>query len=91
MENNIEEENSLYSLASLRSMEIIDINTGAKLGFIKDLKIDCENSRILSIILPSQTSKISWFGKNDDVELPWDNVKKIGIDVLLVDAENVLT
>lgn len=91
MENNIAEENSLYSLANLRSMEIIDINTGAKLGFIKDLKIDCENNRILSLILPSQTAKISWFGKNDDLELPWDNVKKIGIDVLLVDAENALT
>ncbi|MBA5850547.1 YlmC/YmxH family sporulation protein [Clostridium sp. cel8] len=86
----MEEEVSLYSLASLRSMEIIDINTGAKLGFMKDLKIDCDSNKILSIILPSQTAKISWFGKNDDIELPWSNVKKIGIDVLLVDAKNFL-
>lgn len=91
MESNMEEDNSLYSLTNLRSMEIVDINTGAKLGFIKDLKIDCDENRILSIILPSQTAKVSLFGKNEDIELPWENVKKIGIDVLLVDGEKPLT
>lgn len=80
----MDEEKSLYSLGNLRSMEIIDINTGTKLGFIKDLKIDCDEYKIISIILPSQ--KMSWFGKNDDVEVPWENVKKIGVDVLLIDG-----
>lgn len=85
----MEEEVSLYSLSNLRTMEIIDVNTGAKLGFIKDLKIDCEENKILSIILPPQTDKISLFTKSEDIELSWDNVKKIGIDVLLVDGENI--
>lgn len=89
MENDMDEEISLYSLAALRSMEIIDINTGSKLGLIKDLKMDCENNRIISIILPSTTSKINLFGKNEDVEIPWSSVKKIGVDVLLVDAEDI--
>ncbi len=77
-------EKALYSLGNLRSMEIIDINTGTKLGFIKDLKIDCDEYKIISIILPSQ--KMSWFGKSDDIEIPWENVKKIGVDVLLIDG-----
>lgn len=80
----MQEEKSLHSLGNLRSMEIIDINTGAKLGFIKDLKIDCDESKIISIILPSH--RTSWFGKNDDIEIPWENVKKIGVDVVLVDG-----
>lgn len=72
----MELEGDLFSLTNLRNMEIIDINTGAKLGFIKDLKINCEEHKIISIILPSQTFKISLFGKNEDIEIPWDNVKK---------------
>ncbi|OAA94323.1 YlmC/YmxH family sporulation protein [Clostridium coskatii] len=80
----------LFSLTNLRNMEIIDINTGAKLGFIKDLKINCEEHKIISIILPSQTFKISLFGKNEDIEIPWDNVKKIGVDVILVDGKNLV-
>ncbi|MBP2031582.1 YlmC/YmxH family sporulation protein [Clostridium algifaecis] len=85
----MEEEMSLYSLANLRTMEIIDINTGAKLGFIKDLKIDCDENKIVSIILPPQTDRISWFTKSEDIELSWDSVKKIGVDVVLVDAGSI--
>ena len=80
----------LFSLTNLRNMEVIDINTGAKLGFIKDLKINCEEHRIVSIILPSQIFKISLFGKNENLEIPWDNVKKIGVDVILVDGKNLV-
>lgn len=43
----------MYSVDALRSMEVIEINTGAKLGSIKDLKVDCENYRIVAIVLPS--------------------------------------
>lgn len=85
----MELQNDLFSLTNLRNMEVIDINTGIKLGFIKDLKINCKEHRIISIILPSQTVKVSFFGKNEDLEVPWDNVKKIGVDVILVDRENI--
>ncbi|AKN29393.1 hypothetical protein Ccar_00480 [Clostridium carboxidivorans P7] len=82
----MEDEKGLYSISNLRSMEIIEINTGAKLGFIKDLKVDCDESKVISIILPS--GKMSWFGKSDDIEIPWENIKKIGIDVVLVETND---
>lgn len=81
-------EGNLYSIGNLRAMEIIDVKSGSKLGFIKDLKIDCSEYRILSLILPSQ--KISWFNKNDFIEIPWCNVKKVGVDVILVEAEDII-
>jgi YlmC/YmxH family sporulation protein len=80
----MEENKALYSIGNLRTMEIIDLNTGTKLGFIKDFKIDCDECKVMSIILPSQ--KISWFGKSDDIEIPWENIKKIGVDVVLIDG-----
>ncbi|MCI1943832.1 YlmC/YmxH family sporulation protein [Clostridium luticellarii] len=82
-------EGDLFSLANLKDMEIIDINTGAKLGFIKDLKIDCDENRIISVILPSQTSKMSLFSKSEDIEIPWEKIKKIGVDVILIDGEKL--
>ncbi|ERI95699.1 sporulation protein, YlmC/YmxH family [Clostridiales bacterium oral taxon 876 str. F0540] len=81
-------ENSLYSIANLRAMEVIDISTGSKLGFIKDLKIDCDEYRILSILLPNQ--KVSWFGKNDSIEIPWSKVLKVGLDVILIDGNGLI-
>lgn len=82
-------EGDLFSLTNLKDMEIIDVNTGTKLGFIKDLNIDCDEHRIISVVLPSQTSKISLFSKNEDIEVPWENIKKIGVDVILIDGEEL--
>ncbi|WP_368487726.1 YlmC/YmxH family sporulation protein [Clostridium sp. BJN0013] len=87
----MELQKDLFSLTNLRDMEVIDINTGIKLGFIKDLKVNCKEHRIISIILPSQTAKVSFFGKNEDLEVPWDNVRKIGVDVILIDGENIVS
>lgn len=81
-------ENSMYSIGNIRTMEVIDVVTGTKLGYIKDLKIDCTEYKVLSIILPSQ--KLSWFSKNDGIEIPWSKVKKIGVDVILVDCGDAI-
>jgi YlmC/YmxH family sporulation protein len=81
-------ENSMYSIGNLKAMEVIDISTGTKLGYVKDFIIDCSEYKILSILLPCQ--RISWFSKNDNIEIPWSKVVKIGIDVILVDANGII-
>lgn len=78
----------MYSINNIKSMEVIDVNSGAKVGFIKDLIVDCENYKIISLLIPSQ--KMSWFNKNNNIEIPWENVKKIGVDVILIDGEEYL-
>lgn len=85
--NNNEEEEAeifLHSLNEIKSMEVIDINKGEKIGFIKDLVIDIENSKIISLILPGTSN--GWFSKEEDIEIPWENVKKTGIEVILIDS-----
>ena len=80
-------ESLMFAINNLRQMEIIDINSGSKLGYIKDFKVDCDDYRIISILLPTQKS--SWFNKNNSIEIPWDKIKKIGVDVILVDGSDV--
>jgi YlmC/YmxH family sporulation protein len=81
-------EEALFSVQNLKTMEVIDVSSGARIGFIKDFKIDCENYKITSILLPS--GSISWFGKNNDIEIPWERVKKVGLDIILVDGSDYL-
>ena len=78
-------EETLFSLNNLKNMEVIDFNKGKKLGFIADVKIDCDDNKILSIIIPEE--KTSWFGKAEDIEIHWENVVKVGVDVILVRIE----
>lgn len=82
-----EEEVLLHSLNALRTMEVIDIRTGTKLGYIKDLVIDIEDSKVLSILIPG-TQK-GWFSKEDDIEIPWNKVKKAGMEVIIIDSSEI--
>lgn len=81
-------EGTLFSIQNMKTMEVIDVSSGARIGYIKDFKIDCDNHKIISIILPPST--ISWFGKSNDIEIPWEKVKKVGIDIILVDGSDYM-
>ena len=80
-------EENLHSINAMRSMEIIDVNTGKKLGYISDIKLDCEEDKVLSLILPGESK--GWFGESEEIEIPWENIKKIGVDVILVSVSDI--
>ncbi|WP_026882367.1 YlmC/YmxH family sporulation protein [Clostridium akagii] len=80
-------EEILHSLNRLKAMEVIDVSTGSKLGFIKDLVVDCDDYKIISILLPNQ--KLGWFSKSNDIEIPWQQINKVGVDVILVDCKDI--
>lgn len=82
------EDNNLHSINALKNMEVIDINSGAKVGFIKDIKIDYESKKVLSIILPGENK--GWFSKSEDIEINWEDIVKLGIDVIIVDSKDIL-
>ncbi|MGG7057497.1 YlmC/YmxH family sporulation protein [Clostridium nigeriense] len=88
-ERHIEEENELllHSLNAIRTMEVIDIKTGSKIGYIKDFVIDIKESKVVSILLPGMPK--GWFAKEEDIEIPWNKVKKAGIEVILVDSTDI--
>lgn len=75
----------LHSINGMRNMEVVDVLTGSKLGFIRDLKIDCETNNVISLILPGEVK--SWFGKEEEKEILWKDIVKIGVDVILVKAQ----
>ena len=75
----------LHSLNAMRNMEVIDILTGTKIGFISDFKIDCDENKIIALILPGEIK--SWFAKEDEKEILWKDIVKIGIDVILVNKK----
>ena len=78
----------MHSICNLKTMEVIDVNSGAKIGLIKDFKIDTDEYKIVSLIIPY--SKISLFAKNNYIEIPWEKVIKIGVDVILVDGDDFM-
>ncbi|MDF2718062.1 MAG: YlmC/YmxH family sporulation protein, partial [Paenibacillus sp.] len=59
-----------------------------KLGQISDLELDLRQGRIESIVVPNQSKFFGMFGGGTDVVIPWRNIVKIGMDVVLVKLED---
>lgn len=68
-----------------KQKEVININDGKIIGFVIDVNADFQSGEINSIIV-AQTGKLlgTIFGKNN-VTIPWNRIKKIGEDVILVE------
>ncbi|MDY4975724.1 MAG: YlmC/YmxH family sporulation protein [Clostridia bacterium] len=73
-------------ISDMRQKEVINLSDGKRLGFVCDVGFDLEEGQIQSLIVPGE-SRISLFGKNQDIVIPWESIKKIGNDIVLVDFE----
>lgn len=76
----------MMKTSELRAREVINVTDGRRLGLATDLEIDAETGRIRAIVVPGTSRWLSWLGKSDEVVIPWDRIRKIGIDVILVDV-----
>ncbi|MBO5413903.1 MAG: YlmC/YmxH family sporulation protein [Clostridia bacterium] len=65
--------------------EVINITDGKRLGFVQDVNADLETGMITSIIVPGSTRLISFFSSSNDIIIPWQNIKCIGDDIILVE------
>jgi len=78
-------------ISDLRLLDVVNVKDGRRLGAIKDLDLDLERGVVKGIIVPGPTRSWGIFsgGKTEDFIVPWDRVKKIGVDVILVDANDL--
>ncbi|NMA54745.1 MAG: YlmC/YmxH family sporulation protein [Firmicutes bacterium] len=75
----------LVRTSDLYSREVINIHDGRKLGLVVDVDIDLDNGRLNAIVVPGLKGMFSIFGRNEDVVIPWEKIKRIGYDVILVE------
>ncbi len=71
-------------ISDFQSKDVINIVDGKKLGQVSDLELDLRHGRIEAVVVPSHSRFFGFFGGNTDVIIPWRNIVKIGMDVILV-------
>ena len=76
----------LIRFSELRCREVINLSDGARLGFVSDLQLEAETGRILSLIVPCPGRLFGIFVSNHDYVIPWPCIRRIGGDLILVDA-----
>ena len=65
--------------------EVINITNGKRLGYVQDVCADLETGTITSIIVPGSSKIINIFAGNNDIVIPWQKIKCIGEDLILVE------
>ncbi|ACX52743.1 sporulation protein, YlmC/YmxH family [Ammonifex degensii KC4] len=76
-------------LGELVGKEVVNLHDGARLGVIgeTDICFDAETGQLQSIILPQRQNFFTlWFDRQELV-IPWEAVKKIGVEVVVVDLD----
>ena len=56
-------------------------------GFVQDVCADLESGNITSIIVPGSNKMFNVFSGACDIVIPWQQIKCIGDDVILVEIE----
>ncbi|MBO4343647.1 MAG: YlmC/YmxH family sporulation protein [Clostridia bacterium] len=72
----------LYS--ELQNKEVININDCKKLGYISDILIDTDCGKIISVTVRECGGLFQ--NKAKEVSIFWDSIRKIGDELIFVDA-----
>lgn len=75
---------NLWRYADLRRKEVINIRDGARLGYVYDIEIDPVEGRIEGIVVPGPRSFFGLFAATEDYIISWQEIEKIGEDIILV-------
>ncbi len=73
--------------SNLKCKEVVNICDGARLGYVCDVEINTCDGRIRAIIVPGPCKCFGLLGRHDDLVIPWQCIRQIGGDIILVDGD----
>ncbi len=78
-------------LSELGGKEIVNLSNGERLGIIADtdIVVDEKTGRIESLLIPDRKIQFKLFGNSRDIEIPWEAIRKIGHDMIIIELESV--
>ena len=74
-------------LTQLQCKEVICVDTGQRLGFIEDVQIELPEGRVAALTVPGPGKLMGLGSSRCDYCIPWSCIRKIGPDIVLVDAD----
>lgn len=72
----------------LKNKQVVCINDGFVLGYIGDIELDTESGNLTAIIIFGRPRLLGLIGKQDDIIIPWKDIKVIGKETVLVTADS---
>ena len=76
--------NKQYSFQELATRRVINMADGRELGHVCDMVFTAVG-RVMGLVVPGKKSFFKSFTNNENIFIPWNNIIKIGSDVILVE------
>lgn len=73
-------------VSELQYKEVVDIADGTRFGYISDLEVDVERGQVTAVVVAGQRRAFGLLGREPDAVFPWSAIRRIGADIILVDA-----
>ena len=70
----------------LQCKEVICVSDGRRLGFITDVLVEVPEGKIRAIVVPGPCRVLGVLGQHDDYVIPWEAIRRVGPDIVLVDT-----
>jgi YlmC/YmxH family sporulation protein len=74
----------MIKISEFQLKDVVNVSNGRKLGNIGDIDINIQTGRIDAVIIGGAGKVLGFFGRDEDIIIPWKNILKIGEDVILV-------
>ena len=74
-------------ITQLHCKEVICISDGRRLGFVSDIVVKIPEGGVCAIVVPGPARLMGVLGHSDDFVIPWECIRRIGPDIILVDIK----
>lgn len=72
----------------LKNKQVVCVNDGFILGYISDVELDTETGELTAIIIFGRPKFFGLIGKQEDIIIPWKDIKVIGPETVLVSSDS---
>ena len=75
------------TLHELNEKDVIQVKTGENLGRIDDIEFDEKSARLTAVVLRGRSHCLGLLGSDEDLVIPWQSIKTIGTDAVMVEPD----
>ena len=70
----------------LQCKEVICVSDGRRLGFVADVIVEVPEGKVCSVVVPGPNRHLGLMPGREEFIIPWDAIRRIGPDIVLVEA-----
>lgn len=72
-------------IGEIKNRDVISVVDGVRIGLVGDIEIDTQTAALMSIVVYGRPRFFGLLGHEEDCVIPWNSIRTIGEDAVLVD------